>query len=81
MHVACYRSLNEGRDRSPGDSRPLERGYNEGGVVPATVGHSHADESRSTKAGTVVPATRGRPFDDQRRSTMAGVVPATDPSA
>ena len=48
-------SLNEGRDRSPGDSRADEQ------VAPG------ADEQRSTKAGTVAPATA--PIPRSRRST------------
>ena len=63
-------TLNEGRDRSPGDTYaggPSDRGAamrstKAGTVVPATpalrVGRRHRAEHRSTKAGTVVPATR-----------------------
>ena len=69
---ACERdpgSLNEGRDRSPGDTRDrrrrpwerLSRSTKAGTVVPATLAVEltpHILRSvRSTKAGTVVPAT------------------------
>ena len=52
-------ALNEGRDRSPGDT---------GGIIVAFVGGRQA---RSTKAGTVVPATRrrGHAASSKRRST------------
>ena len=64
-------ALNEGRDRSPGDSTLIVR------LPQVLVG-------RSTKAGTVVPATGAifnRAFSQQAaRSTKAGtVVPATEP--
>ena len=69
------RPLNEGRDRSPGDTT--------GEIVEDVVGQWAPAIVRSTKAGTVVPATRPgqrriRPHPHAPRSTKAGtVVPAT----
>ena len=86
-------SLNEGRDRSPGDTRPLPgplspspRPLNEGrdrspgDTRWAFLGSRHGGV-RSTKAGTVVPATPVavvHVHPGMTRSTKAGtVVPAT----